>query len=240
MGAHVYTLPPIRTSGVRKFGYNASVDAKTGADEDVIGAGATQYWAAAASIPTIVSSLATDIAVTGSGARTVGIEGLDANYNLQSETVIMNGDTPVNLAKSYIRVHRAYVRMVGATGTNDGNITIADGSGTMAYILAGFGQTTQASYTVPAEYRGAYLSHYSVSVAAKVASFIQGYILVRSLNEGWRVQEVFSVTEGKDATSPANTLPAFLSAKSDIRVCVFDASADSLPVRADFDLIFEP
>ena len=47
----------------------------------------------------------------GTGARTVLIEGLDENYDIQSETVTMDGTTNVVTTNTYIRLFRMTVQM---------------------------------------------------------------------------------------------------------------------------------
>jgi len=60
----------------------------------------------------------------GTGARTINVMGLDANYVLQSEIVTLNGVTPVNTVNTFIRVHSASIQTAGSGGVNAGTITV--------------------------------------------------------------------------------------------------------------------
>lgn len=106
--------------------------------------------------------------VLGSGARTVVIFGLDANFEEIIEIVVMNGTTIVTTLQSFIRVFRV---LVLTSGTNDpindankGNITITSNSTTalQAKILINNGQTLMTVYTVPAG-KTAYVTGASLS-----------------------------------------------------------------------------
>ena len=60
------------------------------------------------------------------GALTIEIFGLDANYNPISEVVILDGLTFVTTTKSYLRIFRGIIRSAGSTGWNIGIITVRD------------------------------------------------------------------------------------------------------------------
>lgn len=101
----------------------------------------------------VVSSSAQDSS-GGTGASTVRIIGLDASYAEVSETVQLNGVTPVTTAGEFLRVNRVYCVTPGATSTTDlnaGSISISSTatSDVLAMIYAAHGQTQQMIYTVP-------------------------------------------------------------------------------------------
>lgn len=107
-----------------------------------------------------ISSSTNDTAV-GTGARTITIYGLDASFNLISETLSMNGTSVTShTTQSFIRVYRVAVDTVGTyatssvNGANLGNITVRTVSGSVPvgyidYDSKGYGSTQQAHYTVP-------------------------------------------------------------------------------------------
>jgi len=112
-----------------------------------------QIWLAptAARVHAIVSSSASD-AEDGVGARTVRIQGLTAwNVAEATETVTLNGTTPVNTVNSYVIIHRMKVLTSGGTNINVGTITAtaATDSTVTAEIAIGQGQTQMAIYGVP-------------------------------------------------------------------------------------------
>ena len=99
----------------------------------------------------IVSSSAND-SFAGTGARTVQVMGLDNDYLFQTETVEMNGLTPVQTVNSYIRVRAIVVLTSGNSGTNVGSISAtASVSATLqAKMLADYGASINSHYTCPA------------------------------------------------------------------------------------------
>lgn len=81
------------------------------------------------------------------------IVGLDANYAVISETVTLNGTTPVATTKQYFRINSMNVS-VGSATNPAGAVYLKNqaGSTTYAQINAGVGRTQAAIYTVPAGY----------------------------------------------------------------------------------------
>lgn len=101
-----------------------------------------------ATIMNLVSSNAAD---TG---QTVIINGLDANWKLQSEIVTTSGTTEVPTVYKYLRVFRISV----LTGNNlTGNLSLTDPSDNLIAYVAGGGekvnQTQMAFYSVPAGHK---------------------------------------------------------------------------------------
>jgi hypothetical protein len=112
-----------------------------------------QIWVAptTARVHAIVSTSASD-AAAGVGARTVRIQGLTAwNTAEATETVTLNGTTPVNTVNSYVIIHRMKVLTCGATDINVGTISAtAATDGTITAIISpSQGQTQMAIYGVP-------------------------------------------------------------------------------------------
>ena len=227
---------------IRKFGYNADVDAFTGADEDIIAAGGDQYWPAAAVAAANIDIASSDAADTsaGTGARTIVIEGLDADGVEQSETIILSGTTDVHPVNDYLRIHRAYVETVGTGGVNAGAITIDDGTGTFAVIPAGKGQTQQATYTVPTGYT-AWGMHVHVSVEHGVAAFARGEFQTRKgAGYSWRTRLTFISEDTNEAQHQLNPGADKFPAGTDIRLRILTASADNLFISGEFVLYLEP
>ena len=88
-------------------------------------------------------------AVTTHDGDTVEIQGLDSNYELQTETVTISGSSATT-TNNYKRVFRA--RFIAATGfdPNSERILIKSGTTTVAKILEDLGQTLMSIYTIPA------------------------------------------------------------------------------------------
>jgi hypothetical protein len=137
-------------------GYNSDVDQ---AWEMITPVGNLSY--AAAALQMTVSSADADDTSAGTGARTVLITGLDANYAVISETVTMNGQTAVTTTHSFLRINSMLVTTAGASLANEGIIYIGTGTVTSGVpatiynvIAAGFNNTTSSQYTIPAGYTG--------------------------------------------------------------------------------------
>lgn len=136
-------------SRVAALGNNPDVD--TAAVEDVWSGGGTYPWMTGATSLEIVSDSANDSAA-GTGARTVLVNGLDANYATVAQTVTLDGLTPVALPTQLFRINSALIMSAGSGKVNAGTLTVrnAGGGTTRAVIPVGYGITRQAVYTVPA------------------------------------------------------------------------------------------
>jgi len=115
----------------------------------------------AAALQMKVSSSSTDDAAAGTGARTVYVEGLDANHREISETVTLNGQTEVLTTKSYLHINEAYVATAGSGNSAAGDIyfgtgTVTAGVPATVYDLIKFDYNRRitGSYTIPAGYTG--------------------------------------------------------------------------------------
>jgi len=147
-------------------GYNSDVDT---AWEMITPVGNLSYPAAA--LQMTVSSADADDTSAGTGARTVLITGLDANYAVISETVTMNGQTAVTTTNSFLRINSMLVTTAGTSLANEGIIYIGTGTVTSGVpatiynvISAGFNNATSSQYTIPAGYTG-YLATARIGLA---------------------------------------------------------------------------
>ena len=139
---------------------------------------------AAATVIKVSSGSANDTAA-GTGARTVQIVGLDANYNVISEAVALNGQTAVNTVNSYLRINDFYVLTAGSGATAAGIIyagvgTVTTGVPATVYsqISLVYNRQSQGIYTVPAGYT-AYVSSYTFTSNCATANVIQsGFLFV--------------------------------------------------------------
>lgn len=133
---------------ITALGHNPDIGA--GAAEDVWEGGGDYPFLAAASILEVLSASASDTAA-GTGVRTVLVSGLDASYNPISETVTLNGVTPVSTINSYLRVNIFTSTSAGSGEKNAGDITlrVVGGGTTQSIMRAGYGFGRSAVYTVP-------------------------------------------------------------------------------------------
>lgn len=150
-----------------------------------------------------VSSTSANDTSAGTGARTVVVQGLDANYNEVTETVTLNGQTPVTMAASLLRVNYAYVATAGSGNSAAGDIYIGTGTVTAgvpatAYdiIKLDYNNTTTGSYTVPAGYT-AYLSQGLFSTGqAGGSNQVQGRLLSRGVDNIRRTATITTINNG--------------------------------------------
>lgn len=135
-------------TAINVFGYNPNVDTS---EESIWPDGNTVPHPTVASALTIVSTSTADDSA-GTGARTVYIEGLNGDYNVISETIIMDGTTPVVTTGTYLYVNQFYVATVGTGGANAGEITAKVSTTLYDIIATGYNNRTTGHYCVPAGY----------------------------------------------------------------------------------------
>lgn len=198
---------------VIKFGTNDDVD---GSLETIWDAGGLYTYLTTAAAVTVTST-DTDDSASGTGARTITVEGLDANYNQVSETLTVGGGAGTT---EFLRVFRAFVATSGSTGSNEGTISISSGATTLAQIRAvgsptasGLGQTFMSLYTVPAGYTG-YIFDWNVSTAKADGDV---FLLKRLANDGaWRAQD--TIHTNSNDVERTYKFPLKIEEKADIEV----------------------
>lgn len=139
------------TQYIRKFARTGNINA--GVTSDLWFTAGSMTHLASAELINVVSDDADDT-VAGSGARFIFIQGLDGDYNIQSELVIMSGLTPVQTTLSFLRIHRVRVLAAGSSLLNEGTITLTDATGAtvQAAIPPQESITHMSHFTVPADY----------------------------------------------------------------------------------------
>ena len=214
---------------VHKFGRNT---APANGVEETVWDGSNLYpwstWNAGADNVYLKSS------AEGDESKTIFIQGLDADYNLQSETVTLDAadsTTGVASANTYVRLFRMYntgsVPFVGNVGAH-----YASSAGTLvAQVLIGQEQTLMSVYTVPAGHT-AYLLKYDFSGSANSA--ISSRLLFREHGGVFRIQHSGSVYGGE--YTYAFDVPLAIPEKTDIDLRVTAATGSSV-IGANFNLV---
>ena len=223
---------------IEKFGANLSV----GADiETIWETGGIYEYLTVASTVSAISDDSGDT-VTGTGARTIEIQGLDSNYNTVTEIISTNGTSsgPAS-TNEFLRIYRALVKTAGSTSTNEGHIDINAGSTTVISIgtkgtgvnKEGFGQSQTSVYTIPAGKTG-YITQWSVG-SSVYNSGVQAFLMLSEPNDGpiMRTKDImflnnFSI---KDYKVPLQALE-----KTDIEVRAYD-TATGVPVSTSYNVI---
>ena len=157
---------------LNKFGYNSAI---TDTEETIWSEGGIYSYITSHATLYVSSSVAAD-AGAGTGARTLEVQGLDADYNLKTEVVTLNGQTQVALSGTWMRVFRAFVTLAGSGGTAAGTIYIGDSGATggvpdnnVYANLSSGNQTQLALWTVPAGHTF-YLDRVSFTAALSSAN----------------------------------------------------------------------
>lgn len=226
------------TSAVFKFGFNPDIN---GTEETVWDHGGIYPYPAAAIQMSVSSSSVNDTAA-GTGARTVFVAGLDANYNEISETVTLNGQTPVLTSALFLRVNRAFVVSAGSGGTAAGDIYVGTGvvsAGVPATVYArirlGDNQTLMAVWTVPAGYTGYILKGNIGTGTANNNQYIVARLVQRPLGGVFRTAAKVTLQTGEIAFDFVFPVP--FAEKTDIEARAFSSGANNL-VFADFFIIY--
>lgn len=220
-------------STLNKFGRNLDID--TAAEEDVWSYGGLWVPPTTARVHAITAGAA-DVAVTGTGARTLEIQGLDATFASVTETVNLNGATPVNTAYSYVIIHRMIVKTAGSGGKNAGIIlaTAATDATITASIEVGYNQTLMAIYQVPAG-KSLYMSGYYASINATTAAKADVFLWAKPFGETWQIKHVQGIdSSGNGVLDRIFCPPVKFAEKTIVRISA-TVSANNTDVSAGFD-----
>ncbi len=230
-------IPGVST--VHKFGHNSDID---DGFEDIWGGGDayTGFNATAAETVEVFSGDAEDDAATGTGAHTVKIIGLDANWRTQTEIITLNGATAVDSVNTYIRCTRAMVLTAGSGGENAGEITIRQKTTTaniFAKLPLGYNQTMIACDTVPSGKIG-YVRRWFFALAGRTNADSVGKLLVRPVGSVFQTKEKLSLQgNGTTFIESVHDIPKGpYAAKTDIKISA-DSDSANTGISAGFCMI---
>lgn len=223
------------------FGQCVSIGSGALRDITQLGVNVTPLPTAAVTLEA-VSGSANDTSA-GSGARTIDVHGLDANYNEIEETVTLNGTTPVALSRSFLRVFAVHTRTVGSNGVAVGTVSIQGTGGGTEYnrIAAGGNMSLQCVYTVPAGH-AAYITAWRAS-ATSAAQVVCRLRATSSPYDNERLPGVFLFQDTiiANVSNPAVfQTPLRIPAKTDIKVSGIVVGAGTGQAVASFDLFEVP
>jgi len=225
-------------SCILKFGMNLDID--TGSTpEEIWDTGGVYTFATAAGALEVVSTDALDNS-TGTGARTVTIQGLDSNYDEVEVDVTMNGTAIVQTTQTFLRVNRAFVKTAGTLEYNNGDITItskASGTPELARITSQMGQTQMAIYSVPAG-KSAYLTSFSGAIVRKNSGSATIELWQRdAVSPVRRLQSSMSISLSGSTTYRKEFDFKKFTEKTDLYVRCSYVSANDMSVFSNFGLI---
>lgn len=219
-----------------KFGRNAA----TATGDAIWSASVAWAFPAAAQTVDFVSSSAND-AAAGTGARTLYVTGIDNNYDIVSETVTLNGTTPVATSNSYWNIHRAYVATAGSALTAAGSITGTQTTSAtaMAYILVGYNESQSAIYMVPRNYT-AYIDDPKLTMQTATANLLMDIgLFKKDFGATERIQSDFLLTGGGDTMQAKMYSGPFKFEEKTVVVwrCISASSAADVSVEYDIFLV---
>jgi len=227
---------------IHKFGYNPDIG---DSPETIWSEGGLYVYPTSASTMYISSSSAADTAA-GTGARTVTVYGLDADFEQISVTVSLNGQTGVQLngALNWYRVNRIVVNTAGSGGANAGVLYVGTeatppgGVPTNKYATVAIGdnQTLMCLWTVPVGYT-AYLHQKDVSASSSAGKFAIFTLVARPDGGVFNVKD--RVTIANNSTSIPYWNPIVFTEKTDIEVrAVADSSGGTITASATLDITY--
>jgi hypothetical protein len=216
---------------VHKFGANF---APANGVEESVWDGSTIYpWATTWDLGAATVHLKSDDA--DDAGITVFIQGLDADYNLQSEVVTLDATDPSTTSVASQNTYTRLFRMYNTSSQQEvGNISAhyASAGGTkIAQITATHGQTLMAIYTVPAGHV-ALCTEFDFAGSANAS--LSSRLMVRPFGNVFRNQHQ-AATYGGQYHKDYNT-PLVFTEKSDIDVRV-TAGTGSATISATFELV---
>ena len=217
-------------SHIEKFGMNIDVDS----DKETIWDGGGIYTYIGTAETLTVTSTNIQDNPTGTGARTVEIQGLNQAGEIIMEDVELGATT----VAEFKRVFRVRVHAVGTSGVNEGTISItSDDTSTVLAIIgvdgtgskaAGRGQTFMAQYTIPTGKTG-YITQWTVGCGKQNTDAI-ATLMVRdpdAIGDGsWNARDIITVS----ATTYAKNynIPIKVNAGNDIEVRAYSSVNNSL------------
>ena len=208
-------------SGIQKFGYNDSVSTSF----ETIWENGSLY-----SYPTTPTTAVATSSDTDDNDSLVHIYGLDSNYDLADEVITVGGSASTT---SFIRVFRSVLTNANTGVVNVGKITTTVNSLPVSIVDVGYGQSLQAVYSIPRNYRG-YLM--SIDVGTSKQKEVEAKFMQRPLN-GNTFQTKSLVTSFGTPIHKDYFVPEILSEKSDLEM---RAKADATTsISAGFQLILE-
>lgn len=176
-------------------------------------------WNIAANTITVTSN-------NGSDTGDITIQGLDSDYNFVEETLTLTGTTPVAGSTTFLRVNRAFMN----DDTNVGKIQVMNGVYVVTEIAAGYGQTLQCFYTIPAGKTG-YMLNIHTSASKNQETILS--LFARPFGGAFRTQIVMALYQNNQQLD--FPVPLKFDEKTDIDLRV-NGSANAA-IAADFSII---
>ena len=205
---------------------------KYGAVFGTASSGWSTVWTAANNASSVLypwnTAAGTITAVSTDGGDTgdITIQGLDSDYNFAEETLTLTGTSPVAGSTTFLRVNRAFMN----DDTNIGKISVLNGTTVVTEIAAGYGQTLQCLYTIPAGKTG-YMLNIQASASKNQETILS--LFARPFGGAFRSQIVMALYQNNQQLD--FPVPLKFTEKTDIDLRV-NGSANAT-IASDFTII---
>ena len=222
-------------SFINKFGSNPDVSQSVSeTSSESVWDGSVHY-----EFPPDIGTSIQMVSSSSNDNQEVIIQGLDENFNEQSWSGNLNGNSFVQIPSPYkwTRVFRAYNN--GSVDL-DGDLEITQAgvsSNVYAKILAGNNQTLMSIYTIPANYTG-YITRYQATAHNSQSSSDIGYTMqmkTREFGKVARVKSITSVGTSHEVTKDFK-FPNKLEPKTDIIFELVSANGNNGSVNVEFNI----
>lgn len=174
----------------------------------------------------------------------VTVVGLDASWDVVTQTITLTGQTRVALTTDLIRVYRMYTE--GSTDPAGDifcfkNVATTGGvpntaANIRAIITATFNQTQMAIYPIPARKKGL-LTMFYATLLSRVQAECEVHLRVREFGSVFRIkQSVGVVQQGSSFVKYDYKIPLEIGAKADVVICS-DTNINATSMSAGFDVV---
>jgi hypothetical protein len=174
------------------------------------------------------------------GARTIGVWGLNSAYQMVSETVNAAGVSGSVTTLSFVHVYRVRVLTAGTSRSNEGilyAVAETDGTTTCA-VSATMGQTSLSAFIVPDGYTG-YLTEVETGAQVGGSVLLDVGLWVRPFGGANLLQEDFQLSAGGSLQNKSFTVPYKVEAKTLIYATA-TSSGNNSDVHLGFTLLLVP
>lgn len=153
-----------------------------------------------------LASTIVELTTAGVGCRKVRVSYLDTKYKQHFEDVTLNGTTPVSMvATNVFRINSMRTISVGSALFPVGNIKLASGGVTYAYMSAGINRALQAIFTIPDNTYG-YITHWQASCGSSSAGHFTQARITSTSYQGVLVPGVITVQDITGFQDNANVM----------------------------------
>jgi len=206
-------------TAVFMLGHNDNVAAT---NELIWGGGSVYVYPIKGRLVTLGTTNAQDD-TSGTGARSVKIDGLDSLWAYQTETVILAGLDTVSSSLDFARVWSATVMTAGSGGVNADTVYVmnADSDTTLQVIPTGWNQARAAMITVPA---GSTMYVIGWSASEDQAKATEVAIWERPTGLAWIQRDAMLIKQ--DNNQYMLPMPLEFAAKSDVEIRANSSGGD--------------